>query len=83
MSINLLGFLLRPYDLSILVGVRVLCNLVEGKRRSKPVPMEYAAEASEAPLVSLREGRWTYWDENGDVVAGWTGEYSRGRRVSD
>ncbi|SIO42469.1 choline-sulfatase [Rhodovulum sp. ES.010] len=25
-----------------------------------PVPMEYAAEASYAPLVALREGRWKY-----------------------
>ena len=25
-----------------------------------PVPMEYAAEASEAPMVALRDGRWKY-----------------------
>ena len=33
-------------------------NLLEG--RKNPVPMEYAAEASYAPLVGLRAGRWKY-----------------------
>lgn len=31
-----------------------------GTRRSSPVPMEYAAEASIAPLVAIRDGRWKY-----------------------
>ncbi|GLQ37330.1 choline-sulfatase [Rhizobium albus] len=29
-------------------------------RRSSPVPMEYAAEASIAPLVAIRDGQWKY-----------------------
>ncbi|MDU8912896.1 choline-sulfatase [Aestuariicoccus sp. MJ-SS9] len=33
---------------------------MNGLRRTEPVAMEYAAEASEAPLVCLREGRWKY-----------------------
>jgi choline-sulfatase len=32
----------------------------EGARRRSPVAMEYAAEASCAPLVALRSGRWKY-----------------------
>lgn len=35
-----------------------LVPLGQGVRRSTPVAMEYAAEASYAPLVSLRSGRW-------------------------
>jgi choline-sulfatase len=35
-----------------------LVPLGQGGRRSTPVAMEYAAEASYAPLVSLRSGRW-------------------------
>ncbi|MCP5038831.1 MAG: choline-sulfatase [Rhodobacteraceae bacterium] len=37
-----------------------LLSLTAGVARSAPVAMEYAAEASEAPLVSLRDGRWKY-----------------------
>ncbi|GAB4384661.1 MAG: hypothetical protein Kow0045_09090 [Albidovulum sp.] len=37
-----------------------LVPLAGGAERDAPVLMEYAAEASEAPLVSLREGRWKY-----------------------
>ena len=37
-----------------------LVALAEGAERLSPVAMEYAAEASYAPLVSLREGRWKY-----------------------
>jgi choline-sulfatase len=37
-----------------------LVPLGQGARRDAPVAMEYAAEASCAPLVSLRYGRWTY-----------------------
>ncbi|PWG16012.1 choline-sulfatase [Salibaculum griseiflavum] len=34
--------------------------LGQGGARTSPVAMEYAAEASYAPLVSLRQGRWKY-----------------------
>lgn len=37
-----------------------LVALAQGAARRAPVAMEYAAEASYAPLVSLREGRWKY-----------------------
>ncbi|WP_424931123.1 choline-sulfatase [Amaricoccus macauensis] len=37
-----------------------LVPLGQGKRRESPVAMEYAAEASYAPLVALRDGRWKY-----------------------
>lgn len=37
-----------------------LVPLTKGAERSAPVAMEYAAEASYAPLVSLRYGRWKY-----------------------
>ncbi len=37
-----------------------LLPIVEGAKRSAPVPMEYAAEASIAPIVALRDGRWKY-----------------------
>ncbi|MFV0514235.1 MAG: choline-sulfatase [Jhaorihella sp.] len=37
-----------------------LLPLAAGGARSDPVMMEYAAEASEAPMVALREGRWKY-----------------------
>ncbi len=37
-----------------------LTYLGQGGRREAPVAMEYAAEASHAPLVSLRRGRWKY-----------------------
>jgi len=37
-----------------------LVALAQGGERSSPVAMEYAAEASYAPLVSLRYGRWKY-----------------------
>ncbi|SMX43677.1 choline-sulfatase [Maliponia aquimaris] len=37
-----------------------LVPLMKGGRRISPVAMEYAAEASNAPLVCLREGRWKY-----------------------
>ncbi|PKP74476.1 MAG: choline-sulfatase [Alphaproteobacteria bacterium HGW-Alphaproteobacteria-6] len=37
-----------------------LVALAGGAERSAPVAMEYAAEASIAPLVSLRYGRWKY-----------------------
>ncbi len=34
--------------------------LARGAERTSPVTMEYAAEASYAPLVSLRYGKWKY-----------------------
>jgi len=37
-----------------------LVPLGQGGARTSPVAMEYAAEASYAPMVSLREGRWKF-----------------------
>jgi choline-sulfatase len=37
-----------------------LLPLATGAGRTEPVAMEYAAEASDAPLVSLRHGKWKY-----------------------
>jgi len=37
-----------------------LMPLAGGAERESPVAMEYAAEASYAPLVSLRQGKWKY-----------------------
>lgn len=37
-----------------------LVPLMQGATRESPVFMEYAAEASYAPLVSIRHGRWKY-----------------------
>lgn len=37
-----------------------LVPTAKGQTRTAPVAMEYAAEASYAPLVCLREGRWKY-----------------------
>ena len=37
-----------------------LVALGQGGERTSPVAMEYAAEASYAPLVSLRYGKWKY-----------------------
>ena len=37
-----------------------LVAVANGAERTAPVAMEYAAEASYAPLVSLRSGRWKY-----------------------
>jgi choline-sulfatase len=37
-----------------------LLPLAGGAERTSPVAMEYAAEASVAPLVALRQGRWKY-----------------------
>ncbi|MGK9050333.1 choline-sulfatase [Neorhizobium petrolearium] len=34
--------------------------IMEGHSRTSPVLMEYAAEASYAPLVAIREGKWKY-----------------------
>jgi len=37
-----------------------LLGLAEGAGRQSPVAIEYAAEGSYAPMVSLRAGRWKY-----------------------
>lgn len=37
-----------------------LVPLMNGGERSAPVAMEYAAEASYAPLICLRHGKWKY-----------------------
>ena len=37
-----------------------LVPLGQGQRRETPVAMEYAAEASYAPMVSLRQGKWKF-----------------------
>ena len=37
-----------------------LVPMAAGPSRGKPVLMEYAAEASYAPLVSIRDGKWKY-----------------------
>lgn len=37
-----------------------LLTLARGGERTSPVAMEYAAEASYAPMVSLRYGKWKY-----------------------
>ncbi len=37
-----------------------LLDTARAGTRSQPVPMEYAAEGSVAPLVAIRDGRWKY-----------------------
>ncbi len=37
-----------------------LLPVINGAERTTPVLMEYAAEASYAPLVGIREGKWKY-----------------------
>jgi choline-sulfatase len=37
-----------------------LVPVARGEARSQPVRMEYAAEASYAPMVAIRQGRWKY-----------------------
>ena len=37
-----------------------LCSLIQGEKRENPVLMEYAAEASQAPLVCIRKDHWKY-----------------------
>ena len=37
-----------------------LVPLADGGPRAAPVPMEYAAEGSVAPMVALRQGRWKH-----------------------
>jgi choline-sulfatase len=37
-----------------------LVPVSHGAQRGAPVPMEYAAEGSQAPLVALRDGKWKY-----------------------
>ncbi|MFX0545598.1 choline-sulfatase [Roseovarius sp. S1116L3] len=42
------------------VAGQSLVPLGQGRTREAPVAMEYAAEASYAPLVSLRQGKWKF-----------------------
>ncbi|MFD0857674.1 choline-sulfatase [Roseovarius aquimarinus] len=42
------------------VAGQSLVPLGQGAQREAPVAMEYAAEASYAPLVSLRQGKWKF-----------------------
>ena len=37
-----------------------LCGIMQGEKRQNPVLMEYAAEASHAPMVCIRKDRWKY-----------------------
>ncbi len=37
-----------------------LCGIMRGEKRQNPVLMEYAAEASHAPMVCIRKERWKY-----------------------
>ena len=37
-----------------------LCAIMRGEKRQSPVLMEYAAEASHAPMVCIRRERWKY-----------------------
>ena len=37
-----------------------LCGIMRGEKRQNPVLMEYAAEASHAPIVCIRKDRWKY-----------------------
>ncbi len=37
-----------------------LVPMGQGRERHEPVAMEYAAEASQSPMVALRQGRWKY-----------------------
>ncbi|MFO8065138.1 MAG: choline-sulfatase [Spirochaetia bacterium] len=37
-----------------------LVPLMHGEKREEPVLMEYAAEASYAPVVSIRQGKWKF-----------------------
>jgi len=37
-----------------------LCSIMRGQKRQNPVLMEYAAEASHAPIVCIRKDQWKY-----------------------
>ena len=37
-----------------------LCGIMRGEKRQSPVLMEYAAEASHAPMVCIRKDQWKY-----------------------
>ena len=37
-----------------------LCGIMRGEKRQSPVLIEYAAEASHAPMVCIRRERWKY-----------------------
>ncbi|MCP3056070.1 choline-sulfatase [Aurantimonas marianensis] len=47
-----------PADIAPFAEGKSLLETARAGSRSEPVPMEYAAEGSEAPMVSLRDGRF-------------------------
>ncbi len=47
-------------DIAPWLAGQSLVPLGQGGSRTAPVAMEYAAEASYAPLIALREGRWKF-----------------------
>jgi choline-sulfatase len=47
-----------PLELSTPIDGSSLAPTMRGEARKEPVFMEYTAEASYAPIVSVREGRW-------------------------
>jgi len=47
-------------EVTLWVEGQSLVHLGQGGRRGTPVAMEYAAEASHAPMVCVRDGRWKY-----------------------
>ncbi len=49
-----------PDDQVLPIDGESLLGLAGGGRRETPVLMEYAAEGSYAPLVSIRDGRWKF-----------------------
>lgn len=50
----------EPSDMSQNLDGESLLSLAAGSVRSRPVAMEYAAEGTIAPMVSLREGRYKF-----------------------
>lgn len=47
-------------DIAPWIDGESLLPLAAGGERTAPVAVEYAAEASQAPMVSLRHGKWKY-----------------------
>ena len=47
-------------DIAAWTDGETLVPVAQGAQRQTPVRFEYAAEASEAPLVGIRDGRWKY-----------------------
>jgi choline-sulfatase len=57
--IELAGIDTTRHDVMAMDG-ETLLPLIKGRERTNPVVMEYAAEGSYRPCVSIREGRWKY-----------------------